>query len=304
MALEVPDRTVYYVARAGVVTAEPRDDAGELPPDRSRFVNTLSAKSLERIRRLMDLARSLDGPLLTKELVGRTGAAMDAKGALAALRVLDLEGMVHAESGRGRQLVWKPGARGEDTPAPKGVEREKYTFLRYMLQALAPRWVATDFFVRLLDPDIAPDFSGLDDERHDPSSVPAPMRGLPVSFFSDYGKNTRKYVLGALKAWFWLERIGWRHYTAQAVEWSWIAPVSLPTRPPRRPMLRAKPADDYEIFTPEEERMEAYMEAYQSWVDTHHPEEGQKFRDRQRVRQLQREREAKESERAQRQARA
>jgi hypothetical protein len=302
VALEVPDRTVYFVVRAGEVVAVPREDVEELPPDRSRFVNVLSAESLERIRRVVECARSLEGPLPTRELVGWAGATADEKGALAALRVLDLEEIVHAVSGRGKQLVWHPGARTEDAPVPKGVERMKWVYVRHQLQKIAPGWVATDFLVRLLDPEVEPDWADDGGLRHESSRVPKTMRGLPVSFFGDYGKSTRKYVLGALKAWFWLERVGWRHYTSQAVEWCWIAPVSLPARAPRRPLPpRTRPAP-YVLGSPEVDRMLEYQKAYQRWVDTHHPEEARKYRDRQRVRELQRQREAKERERARRQA--
>ena len=115
---------------------------------RARFNNTLSRGSLRRVRRLIGVAEGLDGSVPTGGVVERAEAGADEKGALGALRMLDVEGVIHATAGRGRQLIWNPG------PRPVGVSAPRMSLLRSteivveLLRFASASWFSTDFVVR------------------------------------------------------------------------------------------------------------------------------------------------------------
>lgn len=107
------------------------------------------------------------------------------------MRVLDLQGIVHARSGRGRALVWHPCARREGVPVPGILQLERYVELVRLLSSRSERWHATDFLTREagFDPDL----------RYLEQSFVLARRefaGLPAGFFYDVSKSARKYVLG------------------------------------------------------------------------------------------------------------
>jgi hypothetical protein len=100
--------------------------------------------------------------------------------------------------------------------------------LRDLLRSGSARWHSTDWL--LVE-------AGFDEDLDLGQAIDATSRtgligDLPVNFFRDRGKSARKYILGALKALYWLECVGWRNYTSQAVEWRWIQPVRERVAPP------------------------------------------------------------------------
>jgi NADPH:quinone reductase-like Zn-dependent oxidoreductase len=93
---------------------------------RARFANTLQPTSLARIRSLFEVARELDHPTPTAEVVAAAGAGADSKGAFGALALLDVRGVVHASAGARRQLLWESGRRPSGGGVPRGLRRERY----------------------------------------------------------------------------------------------------------------------------------------------------------------------------------
>jgi hypothetical protein len=222
------EASVYHLVVDG--REETREVGEELPTEArrpSRFHNTLQSSSLTRIRRVIAVASSLKAPRATSDLLAEAEAEEDPKGGLGALRMLHLTGHVHARSGGRRQLIWHPGALEGGDP-PRLVQRERHMRLRDLLRSGSERWHSTDWL--LVE-------AGFDEDLNlgqaiDETRRTGLMDGLPVNFFRDRGKSGRKYILGALKALYWLESVGWRNYTAQAVEWRWIQPVKERVAPP------------------------------------------------------------------------
>jgi hypothetical protein len=240
----------------------------ESPP--ARFRNSLKPESLSRIRAVVETARRLRNPATTEDVVVAAAASSDRKGALGALRMLDVEGIVHARSGGRRQLVWHPGPRPRNVPVARMVDRPRYELLRYILQTDLS-WRPTDWLIREAEFD-------LDLQEVARRSWSKSDRDLPVTYFADYGKSARKYVLGALKALYWLEQVSWRNFSQQAIEWLWIA--SVPTDESLgRPSPRSKSISDGYLSEgiSREERLRAiaferelsYMVSRQHWVETH-----------------------------------
>jgi hypothetical protein len=284
------DRSVYYVVSNGTECTRPVSDDRGLSGPRVRFRNTLKPESLARIRHVVEVAEALSEPMTTEGLIRAAMANSDSKGALGALRMLDVEGVVHATAGPRRQLVWNRGPRPKEVLPPKGARRERYGYLHDFLRHENTRWHATDFLAReaAFDPDLR---VGSDDDGR-------PLHGrkhreLPVNFFRDNGKSARKYVLGALKALYWLELVAWRHHSCQAIEWRWIEPVperrkARPRKPlPSPPSASQDPYLTDKLVRPRHEalaeraldRFIAYENTHQAWVDTHHPEAAERYRD-------------------------
>jgi hypothetical protein len=264
-----------------------------------RFNNTLHPQSLARVRRVIEAARSVRRPVRTAELVRRARAGADEKGALGALRVLDLEGVVHARTGGRRQLIWHPGPRPDVISTPRGVHHQLYLRLRELMRRDARAWHSTDSL--MINAGFDPDLVETVVER------PRGQWDLPTMFFGDYGKSARKYVLGALKAYYWLECVAWRNHTRQAIDWTWIAPIEGIVKVPAM-RERVRYADPYlsEKLVPDRsqrlvkraaEREEAFRKETQQWLESHHPEKAQRYRDEQRRRALERDRKRRHEER-------
>jgi hypothetical protein len=292
------DLDVYHVVRHGQERTVPLadDEWAQLSRRRGRFNNSLQPESLARIGRVLEVARSLDRPVKTSELIAMADVDKDQKGALGALRMLALQGVVHPRAGPRRQLLWCPG-EALDGRSPRGAWRTQYLHLRELLRANRKRWHATDWLViqASFDPDLDVGRS------RSLGGVPRLYDGLPVNVFRDDGKNARKYVLGALKALYWLECVAWRHYTRQAVEWRWVAPVSSVVRVPVRQERPIK-HDPYLVDIPPPSRHErvcsraddlaiAFEEKRQRWIKENHPDKAANYAAKQNQRQ--RDREAK-----------
>jgi hypothetical protein len=278
----------YYLVVDGREEAMELDDpAGTTPAwNRGRFTNSLQPHSLARIRRVLDVACSLERPRTTADLLAQADAGQDLKGGLGALRMLDAEGLVHSRSGGRRQLVWHPGRREQDEP-PRLAEPERYKRLRELLRSRTDRWHSTDWLV--VEADFDPDLelrSAADSERR---------RGLthdlPVNFFRDHGKSARKYLLGGLKALYWLECLAWRNHTRQAVEWRWVQPVKekvvVPLVSQRRrsadPYLVQDPPPDRWVRLTEgaAKRRDTFQEEAKRWIRDSYPEAAQRYEDEQ-----------------------
>lgn len=263
----------------------------------SRFNNTLQSSSLARIRRVVAVASSLKAPRATSDLLAEAEAAEDPKGGLGALRILDLAGHVHARSGGRRQLIWHPGPR-EGADPPRLVQRERHMRLRDLLRSGSARWHSTDWLLVEAGFDADLDLGlGIDE----PSRTGL-MGGLPMNFFRDRGKSARKYILGALKALYWLECVGWRNYTSQAVEWRWIQPVRERVAPPPLGQPSAfvdlyltdgsRPSRQERIDARVAELTLAFAEEAQQWIRNNHPYAAQQWEETQsrRTREHQRRR--------------
>jgi hypothetical protein len=214
------DTTVIQLVREGRSVAVPIDEANapaHRTPRRARFRNTLQPESLARIRSVVDVARTIERPTPTKDVIGRAHATVDWKGASGALRMLDVHGVLHATAGPRRQLIWCPGQRPSDSARPQGLKLELYERLRDLLQHSNLSWHSTDFLLIT---------AGFDPHLDLGEDVllgrPMRERDLPVNTFRDAGRSGRKFVLGALKALYWLELLAWRNYSSQAVEWWWV----------------------------------------------------------------------------------
>ena len=125
---------------------------------------------------------------------------------------------------------------------------------------------------------------------------------LPSAFFYDYGKSARKYVLGALKAYYWLEQVAWRNHTRQAIEWRWVAPVEGAVRVPLvaeipyvDPYLTEDPSLSRatRIAQAAETRREAFEQETQLWIDHHYPEAAKRYRFERKRRESEREQKRK-----------
>jgi hypothetical protein len=293
-----PNTTVVHVVREGQPAALPIDEANapaHRTPRRARFRNTLQPESLARIRSVVEIAPTIERPTPTKDVIDRARAAVDTKGASGALRMLDVQGVVHATAGPRRQLIWCPGQRPNDSDRPRGLKQEIYQRLRDLLQHGNQSWHSTDFLLVT---------AGFDPHLHLGEHVlfgrPIRERDLPVNTFRDAGKSARKFVLGALKALYWLELLAWRNYSSQAVEWWWVGPAADPgqrlaavperaLRPNKDPYLtdhpprlRAERLTEGAI-----DRWTAYNEDRQRWIDKHHPEAAAEYRYRQWLRKEQ-----------------
>ena len=261
---------------------------------RARFSNTLSRWSLSRVRRLIRVAEGLDGPVPTAAIVERAEAGADQKGALGALRMLDVEGVIHATAGRGRQLIWNPGPRPEGVTAPKMSLLRSPEIVLELLRFASASWFSTDFVVREcgFDPNLL-------DEPSDPEQPlePAWQRGLPVNMFDDVTRHGRRYALGALKVLYWREKIAWRNYSTQAIEWRWLAQdgcgrtirdwpgVEVPGGRVLDPYIdgAAHEAASRRLEARRDGaflRERAYEDTYQKWIDTHHPAAAAAYRRR------------------------
>jgi hypothetical protein len=245
------------------------------------------------------MASSLTAPRPTAQLLAEADAAGDPKGGLGALRILDLEGRVEGRSGGRRQLIWHPGPR-EDADPPRLVQRERHMRLRDLLRSGSARWHSTDWL--LVE-------AGFDEDLNlgqaiDETSRTGLMGDLPVNFFRDRGKSARKFILGALKALYWLECVGWRNYTSQAVEWRWIQPVRERVTPP--PLGRpsafvdryltddSRPSRQERIDARAAELKLEFAGEAQQWIRENYPHAAQQWEEMQsrRMRELQRRRQA------------
>lgn len=298
----VEEWNIYHVVVAG--REQSADWKEDFPPMHmwtgARFNNSLQPQSLARIRRVVDVASSLVTPQATADVVAAAGAEQDPKGALGALRMLDVEGVVHARSGGRRQLVWHAGPRSDEAEPPRLAERERYSRLRGLLRRNTDRWHSTDWLIveADFDPDLELRSAGDWETRRGLS------HGLPVNFFLDHGKSARKYVLGALKALYWLEHVAWRNSTRQAVGWRWVAPVEGRVRVP--PISwRSKSIDPYlldesppsrreRLAAGGAERREIFAAEAQQWIRDNYPEAAQRYEDdrRRRADELAKRREA------------
>lgn len=261
--------------------------------------NTLQSPSLARIRRVIAVASSLKAPRATADLLAEAEAAEDPKGGLGALRILDLAGHVHARSGGRRQLIWHPGPR-EGADPPRLVQRERHMRLRDLLRSGSARWHSTDWLLVEAGFDADLDLGLAIDE---PSRTRL-MGGLPMNFFRDRGKSARKYILGALKALYWLECVGWRNYTSQAVEWRWIQPVKERVAPPPlgQPSAFVDPYLTDDSRPSRQERIDAraaelqveFAGVAQQWIRENYPYAAQQWEETQsrRIRELQGRRQA------------
>jgi len=157
--------------------------------------------------------------------------------------------------------------------------------LHEILRAGADRWHSTDWLVIGAGFDLDLDVAEWDDVQV------GSTRGLPVNFFLDSGKSGRKYVLGALKALYWLELVAWRNHTRQAIEWRWVAPVDEVVRIPPMP-AKPGPLDPYLHDDPGPiradrvrqrgaQRVERYELQRLAWIDTNHPYKAARFRQEQ-----------------------
>lgn len=274
------------------VRLEPQRQA--LP--KGRFSNVLSRASLQRIGTVVEVASSLTQPLTTADVIGRANASPDQKGTLGALRMLDVEGVVHARGGARRQLVWHPGPRAvEDERAAAQLYR--YRALRQLLVNASDTWISTDYLLRTatFDSDLR---SG---PRDDDFGGPWRFSDLPVNFFVDSGKSGRKYLLGALKALYWRELVAWRLYSSQAVTWRWIGPAGKqrgldhiirwdPSLRPDDPYLTDGPTNRGErIDEKARDRAMEHEKRFQRWIEEHFPEAAQRYKDTQRTREFERE---------------
>ena len=204
--------------------------------------------------------------------------------------MLDAQGIVHARSGGRRQLIWHPGRREFGEP-PRLVERESYLRLRDLLRSRNERWHSTDWL--LIEAGLDPDLDLLNAEQSERGG--GLWAGLPVNFFLDRGKSARKYVLGALKALYWLECVSWRNYTSQAIEWRWIQPVTekvvvgrirLPTTSADPYLLDGPAVSRWDRLTARAvEYREKFQEQEQQWIRDHYPKLAQQFEDRRRAQQ-------------------
>jgi hypothetical protein len=275
----------YHVVCDGreVFVRVDEDDLTRLARGRGRFQNTLQSASLARIGLLVRLAGTFEGELRTDELVARAEIEADRKGAMGALRMLDVQGVIHARAGRGRQLVWYSGPRSEGS-VPKGVDHGRYLLLRELLRGSTARWHATDWLVREAGFDRSLDYRIREDLV---GRRPRIQRGLPENFFVDNGKSARKYVLGALKVLYWMESVAWRNHTRQAVEWKWIAPVTGGVGVPLL-ILPAPKGDPYlEENVPQDRLVRVWEAAFQRelefeeksqrWIAEHYPAEAAAF---------------------------
>jgi hypothetical protein len=282
---------VYYLVVDG------REEAIELKEEslttaawsRGRFGNRLQPHSLARIRRVLDVACSLEESRLTADLLAEADAGQDLKGGLGALRMLDVEGFVHSRSGGRRQLIWHPGGRERGEP-PRLAEAERYRRLRALLRSRTDRWHSTDWLLVAadFDPDLELRWADESERRR------GLTHGLPVNFFRDHGKSARKYLLGALKVLYWLECLAWRNHTPQAVEWRWVQPVKEKVVvPPVSQQPRS--ADPYLIDDPPPSRRErltaraaerqlTFQGEAQRWIRDNYPEAAQRYEDEHRRR--------------------
>jgi hypothetical protein len=279
------DDSVHFV-RDG---REVRELGSFLPDDAGRFTNTLTPASLERIRRLIEIAVALERPMPTQALIEGAGATTDPKGALGALRMLDVEGCVHATSGGRKQLIWNPGPRPLGVEAPRAAWLRPTIILRELLVFLSSDWLSTDFIVRQcgFDPTLPP-------QVVEELLYQRTYAGLPVNVFSDASKNGRRYALGALKVLFWREQVAWRQYSRQAIEWQWIGEGGL-ERPfedwrGRATLYRRLPdpyidevacdrADAREQRAAQ--RMNHFARKRHEWIEEHNPEAAAQYRFRQ-----------------------
>lgn len=146
-------------------------------------------------------------------------------------------------------------------------------------------WSSTDVLTRR---------SGFGPCPPDASDADAPRKdGLPAHMFCDWGKNGRRYVLGALKALYWLECVAWRHYSRQAIEWRWLGDRPPPAeyshsrilealgadlRPHDSPYLNPRFVSDDSRHEAAEARRDAFEGARQAWIETHHPQAAADYR--------------------------
>lgn len=221
---------------------------------------------------MVERAKQLRNPAMTEDLVRAAAAESDRKGALGALRMLEVEGIVHALSGGRRQLVWHPGPRPKGTPHGRMIDRSRYELLHYLLHS-SGGWISTDRLI--VD-------AGFDADLLTVARRPARRRDqdLPLTYLADQGKSARKYVLGALKALFWLERIAWRNYSRQAIEWRWVGSVQ---QSRDRPVVEQKRVSDPYLLQEDQgsreerlrervlEREIEHEDRRQRWIETHHP---------------------------------
>jgi hypothetical protein len=278
-----------------------------VPP--ARFNNTLSERSLERIRRLVLAAETLSEPRKTAALIEEADAAQDPKGALGALRMLDVEGVVHATAGGRKQLIWNAGPRPEGVSAPRAAWLGPTKNLHKLLRSASNEWLPTDYLVLRCGFD--PDLSLGQDEMY--RTLPA-LRGMPVTAFSDVSKNGRRYALGALKALHVRETVEWGHYSSQAIVWRWVGPGALGHRRESWPMLHFEyHREPDSILNPRgyewhrarqggvDKRKLAHTRAWQAWIEENHPAEATAYE----LRKYQKERELKrQSEQDQKEARS
>jgi hypothetical protein len=289
----------YHVVKGGkerTITVK----SGSPWPKSARFRNTLSAASLARIRVLVAASRELSVAMTTAEMTKLAGAESDVKGVLGALRILDVGGVIHATAGQRRQLIWNPGRRPAGSAPPRGADHARFMHLRDLLRQPTTPWLSTDYLIRhaRFDPDLDTRDHYLDTGEEIRGERKRHERGLPVNFYRDSGKSARKYVLGALKALYWLERVAWSNYSPQAIQWRWVGPESTlkPLRRPPAPPVALKPDQDpYLDGTPQPDRRErvrqreferwlAFEESRQRWIDAHYPKAARQYHYQQELR--------------------
>ena len=125
-----------------------------------------------------------------------------------------------------------------------------------------------------------------------------------MNFFRDRGKSARKYILGQSKALYWLECVGWRNYTSQAVEWRWIQPVKERVAPPPLGQPSAfvdlyltddsRPSRRERIDARAAELLVEFAAEAQQWIRENYPYAAHQWDQEQsrRIRELQRRRQA------------
>ena len=115
--------------------------------------------------------------------------------------------------------------------------------------------------------------------------------------FDDVTRHGRCYALGALKVLYWREKIAWRNYSAQAIEWRWVAQEGRGRTILDWPGVELPggrvidPYTDEAAYEAVERRLEArrsgalarewaYEADRQKWIDTHYPAAAAAYRRR------------------------
>jgi hypothetical protein len=160
-------------------------------PKSARFRNTLSAASLARIGVVVAASHELSVAVTTAEMTKLAGAESDVKGVLGALRMLDVEGVIHATAGQRRQLIWNPGRRPAGSAPARGADHVRFTLLRDLLRQPTTPWLSTDYLIRHagFDPDLDTREEVLDTGEVIRQGRKRHERGLPVNFYRDSGKS-------------------------------------------------------------------------------------------------------------------
>jgi hypothetical protein len=92
----------------------------------------------EKYKRLLRLVKKLDGYESTADVLRASGLAKDQRGGVGALHAASVLGLCHARSGGRRSLLWGPGPRPADEPAPSLARETEYRRVVAVLRK-APR---------------------------------------------------------------------------------------------------------------------------------------------------------------------